>query len=227
MPSLTVPRTDLPIRPPVWMHAAYAAAAAAMIFFAARALDPLPAAIVRGLPLGVLVAMALVPAFRGDRRAARFVTALGLLASLAGDVALPFEFLAGIGAFLLAHVLYLAAMGLPRARVAVQSLALVPTAAFGVAMFRVLAPRLPAELFVPVVVYLTVISLMFARALGRVLAVPSEVSYVWMLVGAALFVASDSLLALLRWGGLVLPYPHVAVLITYLAAQWAIVKSLD
>lgn len=212
------------VRAPIWAHLFYAAASMLMIAAAPWNLSPVTHTLVRAAPLFTLSVLALAPYVRGgDRRGARLLIGAGLVASMIGDITLPYFFITGIAAFLAAHVLYIAAMGIPRRNPGRQALALVPGAALWLAMFNVVTPRVPAELFVPVVVYLTVITLMLTRALGRVLAAPAA-AHVWMLVGAALFVASDSLLAINRW---VTPVPaaHVWVLTTYLVAQWCILTA--
>jgi uncharacterized membrane protein YhhN len=209
----------------MYLYVAYAAASLVMTAAAPYALDPRLHSVIRGLPVGLLAVAALAGYARGDRRAVRLFVALGLVASAAGDVLLPLVFLAGIGAFLGAHVLYIAALGLPRPRPGLQALALVPAAALWAVMYAVVTPRVPAELYGPVVVYLSVITLMLARALGRLLAARSAPA-AWMLAGAACFVASDGLLALNRWVNAI-PHEHVWVLGTYLAAQACIYRSVS
>lgn len=118
----------------------------------------------------------------GGGRYAHLVLA-GLALSAAGDLLLLSgarrAFLAGIAAFLLAHVAYAAAFA-PAARV---SPALAPVLAAAAALIvRWLWPHL-GDLRVPVVVYAAAISIMLLLALG----VASPLAR----VGAALFYASD------------------------------------
>ena len=51
-------------------------------------------------------------------------------------------------------------------------------------------------------------------------------SFQWVFVGALLFIVSDSLLAINRFAA-TLPFANVAVMVTYIAAQWLIVKGFN
>jgi uncharacterized membrane protein YhhN len=149
--------------------------------------------------------------------------AAGLAASLAGDafLMLPSDlFLAGLLAFLIAHLCYLIAftadVGLAERR-----LPFVVYAALGATLLAVLwrsaSPR------VAVVVYSSALCAMAAQALARwqVLRTPAAALAA---AGAAVFVVSDSLLAMGRFRG---PVPHggVWVLATYYLAQTLIAIS--
>jgi uncharacterized membrane protein YhhN len=149
-----------------------------------------------------------------------FLAALAL--SLAGDVFLMLPpngwFVPGLGSFLLAHVCFMAGfavMGLS-APVVLAGLALVAVSSLTLGG-RVLRALGPSSLRVPVVAYMTVISVMVACALGtfRGLAV----------LGAALFYVSDALIA---WNRFVQPMRHgkLAIIVTYHLAQFALVASL-
>ncbi|MBE7939127.1 MULTISPECIES: lysoplasmalogenase family protein [Ramlibacter] len=145
----------------------------------------------------------------------------GLLLSLAGDVLLmlPGHFVGGLVAFLLAHLCYIAALRdgagwLPR------PLALAATLAYGAAMLAFLFPTLPPALRMPVSAYVAVIALMAAQALGRA-AVLGGRDAAAVGLGALLFMASDSLLAVNRFA-LALPLAPLWVLSTYYGAQWLI-----
>ena len=94
---------------------------------------------------------------------ARWIT-IGLLLSAIGDFCLEWAsswFLAGLIAFLLAHLAYLTAYVhlVRRARL----ILLVPVAAFGIASFRILEPAL-GDMTIPVALYTTVIFCMLWRA---------------------------------------------------------------
>lgn len=159
-----------------------------------------------------------------DRHAG--LVGLGLWASFAGDVAIDTSFVAGLGAFLLAHLFYLGAMGLPRAKLGGAALSSLPALALGVGMHRLLlAPgRTPPALRVPVTVYIAVLSLMLARALGRGLVDPADTRARTFCAGAVLFTISDGLIGVSHW---VYPVPHARALTlaTYLGGQWLIARA--
>lgn len=126
------------------------------------------------------------------------VILLGLAFSWFGDVFLIGEtqraFVAGLGAFLLAHVAYIAAFvvkGVDRTWVA---MAAVPIAAIAVGVSVWLAPNVPPELVIPVRVYTAVISLMVIAAFGT----RGRGASILILAGALLFFLSDLSVATLR-----------------------------
>ncbi len=157
----------------------------------------------------------------------------GLLLSCWGDTALlwgddPLWFMLGLGGFLLAHVSYIVGMarlyrqvqpGAPRPPL----LAFLGVGAYATGMLAVLWPHL-GSLLPPVVVYTAAISLMLitAMALAARLRKPAGA---WLLWGAALFVASDSVLALNKFA---VPFDGAGLLImaTYGAAQWLLVQAV-
>ena len=89
-------------------------------------------------------------------------------------------------------------------------------------MLWMLAPTLGPMLW-PVVLYTATISAMLLAAMATEGQIPRYASY-WLVAGAALFVASDSVLAInkfyqsLQWAG-------AFIMITYAAAQWMIVQG--
>jgi uncharacterized membrane protein YhhN len=170
-----------------------------------------------------LAAGALDPSADAHARRAWFVAAL--ICSLAGDVLLMLPqdlFVAGLAAFLAAHLCYLAGFWTdgPAAWplvVAVLVVALI-VAPLGRAILGAIARAgLPGELRVAVTLYIVVIAAMLATALatGIVLAA----------VGAALFVASDSMIA---WDRFVrrFAWAPVAIMVTYHLGQAGLVASL-
>jgi uncharacterized membrane protein YhhN len=148
---------------------------------------------------------------------------LGLFASLVGDIVIDSHFVAGLGSFLIAHIFYILAQGVPH-RTSTGWLANVPAFFCGGTMYWILvgSGRAPEPLHIPVSIYLLVISTMFGRALARALVekAKDEASRVFLL-GAVFFVISDSLIGIRRW---VSPFPHasVAIMATYYTAQWLI-----
>ena len=175
-----------------------------------------PGALAALLAVAVLIHPA---AGLGDRRV-WFVAALAC--SLVGDILLMLpsdRFVAGLGAFLLAHLCYLAgfltrgptAMGFAVAAVVVVVL-VAPVAR---RIVQGLGPR--SSLRGPVVAYMVVISAMAAAALSSARPLAG--------VGAVLFAGSDAMIA---WNRFVRPFPaaSVAIMVTYHLGQAALVLSL-
>ena len=153
----------------------------------------------------------------------RTIVAVGLGFSWIGDVALMGEgetwFLAGLGGFLVAQVLYAVAFWPSRGRSVLHRPVLTtPYVAAVVALLAVLWPHL-GELRIPVVLYAVAIIVMaiLATGLGPTVA-----------IGAILFVISDSLIALDAVAGLArLPQHSLWVMATYLAAQGMIARGVS
>jgi uncharacterized membrane protein YhhN len=160
----------------------------------------------------------------GRRPDARAIT-VGLVLSAVGDIFLEVSaetFLYGVGAFLLAHVVYIFAFvgAAPEPR----WLRAIPFAAWGAAFVWWLAPGLQsAGMLVPVAVYSTVICLMMWRASVR-WADGTRAGKAAFL-GALLFGASDSLIAIDRFGGLETPGIRYAIILLYWAGQIGIAAS--
>lgn len=151
---------------------------------------------------------------------------VSLALALVGDIALMYEsnraFLCGLGSFLLAHLGFMLAflMGVP--------LALPPLwgalfLAYGLALGAVLVRRADAPLRVPVMIYALVLTGMALTALLRWQALDGTTGF-YALVGALLFVLSDSALGLRRFVG---RYPGAqgVILSTYWAGIAAIAWS--
>lgn len=161
---------------------------------------------------------------------------LGLLFSLLGDIflMLPVDlFLAGLGAFLLAHLCYMGAFFAGSdARTRLVSIA--PFAVFGIANLAGLLPRLERAMRAPVIAYVIALLLMAGFALARARSLRARegaasavaASARLAAVGAAWFVVSDTLLAWNRFGGGI-PLASLWVLATYFTAQWYIARSVD
>jgi uncharacterized membrane protein YhhN len=170
------------------------------------------------LAMLIVVAVSLDPT--SDGRRAFFVAAL--IFSLAGDVFLMLpsdRFIAGLAAFLVAHLCYVGGFLFDGpAGVAVAISAVIVAALLAPLAVRILrALRSQPEMRGPVSAYIVVIAAMLVLALasGNVLAA----------VGAALFVASDSMIA---WDRFVQPFgaAPVAIMVTYHLGQAGLVLSL-
>jgi len=171
----------------------------------------------------IVVLAALVPDPDGRYR---FAVIVGLLFSLAGDVFLMLpadRFIAGVAAFLAAHLAYLTAF------TALVPLAASPAAFAAVAVIAAgilvaLWRSLPARLRPPLVVYAVVLGAMAAQAISQA-AVRGTAAATAGAVGAALFLASDSALVTNRFARPFRLAPLV-VLGTYYLAQVLIAISL-
>ena len=150
---------------------------------------------------------------------------VGLLCSLAGDVLLMLprdRFVAGLGAFLLAHVCYIGAFSSPDGPRATWRVG-IPYVLLLAVLLLLLLPQV-GGLRLPAAVYGTALVGMAWQAAERWHAErgsgPAAAA-----VGGALFIASDAALAVDRF---VAPF-HAASLVimgTYVAAQWLIAASV-
>jgi uncharacterized membrane protein YhhN len=152
---------------------------------------------------------------------------IGLWLSLAGDVFLlwPKEgFLPGLVSFLLAHLAFIAAFSVPvkfGARPAVF-------AVYGVIAALILSQLwngVPAALRAPVVGYVVCLACMAAQASAWWRSTPGSALARSAAIGGALFMASDSLLAINKFAS-PLPLSALWILATYWLAQLCIAASL-
>jgi uncharacterized membrane protein YhhN len=149
----------------------------------------------------------------------------GLLFSLAGDVFLMLpkdRFIAGLISFLVAHLFYIAAFTQPAGFFFGPAPAAM-LAVYGVIVYLLLQRNL-GRMRLPVLAYMVVLLVMAWQAWGRYQALRTPTA--WMgLLGAALFVLSDTLLALNRFRGK-FAAGRALTLLTYFAAQWLIASSI-
>lgn len=160
---------------------------------------------------------------------------VGLFFSLLGDAALMFDhvdqffFLIGLGAFLIAQICY--ALGFmqnvsdggnsPGLLIGILIAAVVVT--YGVLFGIGLLEAVDEDVLVPVGIYALTITLMGAAAalrFGRTY-LPS---FIMVMVGAALFIASDSILATHRFVR-VIDHAPLSVMLTYAAGQYLIARG--
>ena len=167
----------------------------------------------------VAVALAIDPTY-SDMRAA-FVIAL--VCSLIGDVFLMLpsdRFVAGLAAFLAAHLAYTAGFVLGPGSVGGFALGALITAVvavpLGVRLLRAVRRSAPAVV-TPVMAYLVVISVMVAAATGW--------GNAWAIAGAWLFFVSDALIAETRFVRAI-PAGRLAIIVTYHLGQALLVLSL-
>ena len=156
----------------------------------------------------------------------RLAIMIGLLFSLVGDVLLMLpsdRFVAGVAAFLAAHLAYLAAFS---SRVPFGA----SPAAFGVvglivaAILAGLWRSLPARMRPPLVVYGAALGAMTAQAASQAILIPTAATAA-AAVGAVLFLFSDAALVTNRFARPFRLAP-LAVLGTYYAAQTLIALSV-
>ena len=156
----------------------------------------------------------------------------GLFFSWIGDIALMFDekveilFVVGLGAFLIAHLGYAYAFlkNVKDSGKAFNKLNAIgygaPFAVFTGAFFFFIKNGLPSDLFVPVLAYTIVISVMGITSAWRNGHVGSK-TFKWILIGAILFILSDCVIA---WNKFVVDFDYDAVLnmTLYLSGQFMI-----
>lgn len=154
---------------------------------------------------------------------------LALFFSLLGDVLLLFVtnshyfFIAGLFAFLLAHIFYIVVF-LFKKNKDNNLLPFVFVILFiASGLYSIIRPGL-ATMQIPVSIYILVISIMAITAFLRKGKVNKE-SYYLVLIGAILFMLSDSILALNKFYR-PLAFSHISIMLTYALAQLAIVFGI-
>ncbi len=172
----------------------------------------------------LILATALLPGRLSTDPYARAIAA-GLVFSLVGDVllVLPDRFLHGLGAFLLAQCAYIVAFHAGAQAPGIAGVVLV-LAGVAAGTLWYLWPALDRALRAPVTVYVIMIALMAALAIGRLLAQPSTPALL-AAMGATLFLCSDAALAVNRFRR---PFQlaELGVLATYFVAQLLIALSV-
>lgn len=175
-------------------------------------------------PLTMVVLIAAAVAIEPVDGAMRVAFVAGLAFSLIGDVFLMLPrnlFVAGLGAFLVAHLCYIAGLQL-RGQDGVWFaaglvLVVVAVLAVGLRILRAVRASDDPGMAAPVTAYVIVISFMVASAVGT--------RNAWAIAGSILFYASDALIAWTRfvtakgWG-------RLAVMVTYHLGQVGLVLSL-
>lgn len=161
---------------------------------------------------------------------------VALLFSWMGDVLLMFQerdeiyFILGLGAFLIAHLVYIYTYR--KARWEQEENGLLPTQRLrytfilvlaGCGLVYVLLPNL-GSLTIPVILYAGVIVAMAIIALNR-FGYTSQASFGFVFFGAVLFMMSDSILAINRFVES-LPIAGFWIMLTYILAQFCIVQGL-
>jgi uncharacterized membrane protein YhhN len=177
----------------------------------------------------LLILLLAVSATAGPTKQYKLLIIGGLALSCLGDALLMLPkklFVQGLGAFLVAHLLYVSAFATTGGGRQASKVALVVFAAIAGVMLTVLWPTLGA-LRIPVALYVGVISTMAWQAWGRAAALRTPAARRAAL-GAAIFLVSDGTLAMNRFHA---PVGSAAmatfiVMTTYLLAQWLIARSV-
>ncbi|TSA17709.1 MAG: lysoplasmalogenase [Betaproteobacteria bacterium] len=178
-------------------------------------------------PLATLLVLALALSFPAAPAAYRWAVVGGLVFSTAGDIFLMLprdRFIAGLVSFLVAHLFYIFAFSsdVPFGAAPLLWLPFFAAGSVVVALiWRGLAPRLRAA----VIAYVAVIAVMSGQAAGRWHSLGGEAA-LSAAVGAALFVVSDSALAINRFRAQ-FHAERALTLGTYWTAQTLIALSLS
>jgi uncharacterized membrane protein YhhN len=190
----------------------------------------IPQEVLKALIIPILIAVLLVN-FRLSENKMHVLMLAGLIFSWAGDIILeipggnPLIFIAGLVSFLMAHVMYFTVFFITPGKNLIKGrnfILLIPLVIIGISLVGFLNKDL-GEMRFPVVMYTTVILTMVAGALNRRLKVTRS-SFWLVLTGAFLFLFSDSVIAIAKFGH---PFPEsgLVVMATYITAQYLIVTG--
>lgn len=182
-----------------------------------------------------LLALGFLIFTRNHRSFFQTVIAGALLASTVGDVLLMLTpvsggqlyFLLGLAAFLIAQLQYIGAFGVRAGwhlgYLTTHPLPFLPMVLYLCIFLWVLWPHLTAGMQAPVIFYALALCGMVLSALN-LRGVISRAAWRPLMLGAVLFLASDSLLAFHKF---VHPFAgaRVAIMVTYILAQWFLVQG--
>jgi len=190
----------------------------ACAFIVATFLTPFPFSwVLKILPIGVLLQFSWQQ-WSITRESAHKLFIVGLVFSALGDFFLDYDrvnwFIFGLGSFLVAHIFYIFSLK-PFAVKRVPIIALY--CLYGVGMFSLLYGGL-GYLFIPVLVYMTVLLLMGITTLL------SQKSNTWLIIGGISFIISDSLIGLNQFYQEI-PNASFWIMTTYYLAQFSLVKG--
>lgn len=202
-----------------------AAVSAAVLLFSETFESRVLIYVFKPLTMFFIISIALIR-MKGNRSFYGCFVLLGLLFSLMGDVLLMLPsnlFLPGLVSFLIAHVFYILAFSKGQ-NLRLQNLSWWPFLLFGVLIVGFMMPSL-GEMTIPVLAYMIVILTMGWRAYER-WSQRKTVEAKWALIGAILFIVSDTALGINRFR---LPFElaTLVVLGTYFPAQWLIALSVE
>ena len=191
----------------------------AVLFFIGQAIDNDPLRVaVKAIPV---LALAVAVLMTEPRIRYRRLVGIGLIFGAGGDLLLQIDqFEIGLGLFLICQLFYVAAfIGDSKE---LKPIPAVLFYAYGLGLVWWLADG-TGDLLIPIVFYAFAITTMLWRAVARMPAVP-RLSGLTATYGAALFVISDSLIAINRFGPDI-PGDRWLVMTTYWSAQALIAYS--
>lgn len=150
---------------------------------------------------------------------------VSLIFSCFGDTFLMFQgqnpqfFLLGLGSFLVAQISYTFIF---HREGKAQYLKRIPFLIYTVVLVNILINEIPRDFRIPIYVYSLAITLMGIKAMERQ---TNQKSYRFVLIGAILFIISDSLIAINKFA-FSIPLSGLWVMATYIAAQYLIVEGV-
>lgn len=163
---------------------------------------------------------------------------IALFFSWMGDVFLMFVFknelffLAGLGSFLVAHIIYIIVFREIQLKENTAILPqkwwiLLPLIAYFIMLVSSFFSLMPMDMKVPVAVYSLTIAMMVVMAINRYGRV-NDKSFSMVLAGALLFMFSDSIIAVNKFLFQdQMPYAGVAIMLLYCVGQFYIVKGIS
>lgn len=150
---------------------------------------------------------------------------VSLIFSCLGDTFLMFQgknpqfFLLGLGSFLVAQLAYCVVFSKGGKR---DFLKRIPFVIYATSIFYFLKPNISKDFLLPIIVYTLAITWMGSQAAERQ---TNQKSYRVVLIGAILFIISDSLIAINKFA-FSIPLSGLWVMTTYIAAQYLIVEGV-
>ena len=166
-------------------------------------------------------------------RTSRILIAFALIASFVGDFVLLFDtetdFIAGIAAFLIAHLFYISFfVRIQRVQQKTSGFIFIAAALVLAYMiyflFLIWAAIAKNNLEFPVILYVLVIGMMMICAINVASGKLSSIAFLYFIPGALLFVISDSLLAYNKFQTKI-PNASIEIMASYIAAQFLLVNG--
>lgn len=174
--------------------------------------------LIKIIPMFLIIYLAIQVKSPFSRSYKKYIT-IGLTVSMIAD-AVIYWFLAGLGTFFLAHIFYIIAFQHVNKRkmpILVGAIFIIYSIAIGVLLIGAQIPEKEYILAGAIFAYIAVIFLMGWKSIGTKLPLA--------MIGAILFILSDSVLAFDRFIEAV-PYVDALVMIPYYSAQFFIAKSV-
>jgi len=178
---------------------------------------------------------------KSDEKALKIMV-IALFFSFLGDIFMmllsvnSLFFMAGLGSFLITHILYLVVF-ISKTHSKQKSIfwrrphLMLPFILYGLSLYAYLRqqnnPKF-IEMQIPVIVYASIIILMVIFAIGRFNKV-NQKSFTWVLIGALLFLFSDTFVALNNFSNIFNGNHYIAnifTMILYTVGQFLIVKGI-